>query len=404
MLFLHAAIALQSLAVAPQAAAQEAKANETARSATADLSKVTTRPAFEGLPGLYRPLDFGQLPDGRYYVVEQEGTLTFFEADAAGKVTKVEKMLELEVSLKHNEEGLLDFEPHPKFAENGRFYLHYSIPEDRRGRVSEWALNADGKVDRASERTILEIDQPWRNHNGGQILFGPDGTFYIGLGDGGSAGDPQENAQDLTTLLGSILRIDVDRRSEGLPYAIPDDNPFVRGEGLPTGTRREIWAFGLRNPWRFSFDPATGEMWCGDVGQDLWEEVHRIERGGNHGWRIKEGFADYAPDSRRGPGELVEPVVVYPHSQGVSITGGFVYRGSAVPPLVGHYVYADFVTNRVWAIDVAKERPEATEFTRVQAPSAFGIDNAGELYATSFGSTNKKRRDGRIVRFVLADQ
>jgi len=368
-----------------------------------DLSKVAVRAAFTDMPGLYRPLDFGQLPDGRFYVVEQEGTVSFFRADAAGRVSNFTKVLEIEVSLKHNEEGLLDFEPHPRFAENGLFYLHYSIPDDRRGRISEWRMTPDGAVDRASERTILEVDQPWRNHNGGQILFGPDGTFYIGLGDGGSAGDPQENSQDLTTLLGAILRIDVDRRTDGLPYAIPDDNPFVRGEGLPSGTRKEIWAFGLRNPWRFSFDAATGAMWCGDVGQDKWEIVHRVQRGGNHGWRIKEGFEDYAPDSRRGPGEFVAPVAVYPHSQGVSITGGFVYRGTAVPPLVGQYVYADFVTNRVWALDAGAERPEPVEFARVQAPSSFGVDNAGELYATSFGSTNKKRRDGRIYRFVLAE-
>jgi len=367
------------------------------------LERVAVRPAFTGLPGLYRPLDFGQLPDGRYYVVEQEGTVRLFEADADGRVTAHSVALELDVSLEHNEEGLLDLEPHPDFATNGLVYLHYSIHGERRGRISEWRLTEEGQLDPRTERVLLEIEQPWRNHNGGQLLFGPDGMLYIGMGDGGSAGDPQENAQDPTTLLGTILRIDVDARDDGLPYAIPDDNPFVEGDDLPAGTRGEIWALGLRNPWRFCFDPATGEMWCGDVGQNEWEEVHRVVRGGNHGWRLKEGFADFEPKSRRGPGPLVDPVVVYSHVKGISITGGFVYRGAAVPQLVGHYVYADFVTGRMWALDVAAEEPEAVEFGRTIAPSSFGVDNAGELYLTSFGTGNKRRKDGRILRFVRTE-
>lgn len=381
------------LAIAPASGQDDAAAAN-------PLDGIVARSAFTGLPGLYRPLDFGQLSDGRYYVVEQDGVVRLFEADATGRVTSHSIALEIDVSRQHNEEGLLDLEPHPNFGENGLVYLHYSIHGERRGRISEWKLTEAGVLDPRSERVLLEIEQPWRNHNGGQLLFGPDGMLYIGMGDGGSAGDPQGNAQDPTTLLGTIMRIDVDARDDGLPYAIPSDNPFVGGEGLPAGTRGEIWALGLRNPWRFCFDPDTGEMWCGDVGQDEWEEVHRVVRGGNHGWRIKEGFADFDPKSRRGPGELIDPVAVYPHVKGVSITGGFVYRGASVPELEGQYVYADFVTGRLWGLDVAADDPEPVEFGRATAPSSFGVDNAGELYITSFGSGNKRRKDGRILRFV----
>ncbi|QDU84364.1 Soluble aldose sugar dehydrogenase YliI precursor [Planctomycetes bacterium Pla163] len=380
------------------AVAQDAEANRSDA-----LTGIVTRPAFTGLPGLYRPLDFGQLPDGRFYVVEQDGIVRLFTADASGAVTSHSVALELEVSREHNEEGLLDLEPHPDFARNGLVYLHYSIPDARRGRISEWKLTEAGVLDPSSERVLLEIEQPWRNHNGGQLLFGVDGDLYIGMGDGGSAGDPQDNAQDLTTLLGTVLRIDVTPGPDGLPYTIPADNPFVGREGLPAGTRGEIWAFGMRNPWRFCFDAETGDMWCGDVGQDAWEEVHRVVRGGNHGWRLKEGFADFESKGRRGPGPLVEPVAVYPHRQGVSITGGFVYRGAALEALVGNYVYADFVTGRVWALDVDGEGAEPVEFTRATQPSSFGVDLAGELYVTSFGSGSKRRKDGRILRFVLGE-
>lgn len=394
-----ALVAAAALAAGPAAPQEDATADALA-DALADVGLV---PAFTGLPKLYRPLDFGQLPDGRYFVVEQDGRVRLFEADSDAVVTEHSLALEIDVSRAHNEEGLLDLEPHPDFAENGLVYLHYSIHGERRGRISEWKLNEAGVLDPLTERVLLEIEQPWRNHNGGQLVFGRDGMLYIGMGDGGSAGDPQENAQDLTTLLGTILRIDVDQRGDGLPYAIPADNPFVGRDGLPAGTRGEIWAFGLRNPWRFSFDPRTDALWCGDVGQDAWEIVHRVERGGNHGWRLKEGFAAYEPKSRRGPGEFVDPVVVYPHSKGISITGGFVYRGSDVPALAGHYVYADFVSGRVWAFDVEAEEPEPIEFATALQPSSFGVDNAGELYVTSFGTGSERRKDGLILRFVRTE-
>jgi glucose/arabinose dehydrogenase len=339
------------------------------------------------------------------YVAEQGGRLSTFERGPSGRGQGLTVVLELEVSRFHNEEGFLGLAFHPRFRENGRLFVHRSLKGESRGRISEFVRGADGRIDPKSEKVLLEVLQPWRNHNGGQLEFGPDGYLYIGLGDGGSAGDPQENAQDLSNLLGKILRIDVDRPAPGKPYGIPADNPFVpkasEAEGQNAGSaaaRAEIWALGLRNPWRFSFDAATGRLWCGDVGQDAYEEIDVITKGGNYGWRLKEGFADFSPRSKRGPGELIDPVAVYPHSLGLSVTGGYVYRGSDVPVLSGHYVYADYVTGRLWALPVAPASspsavaPDArpVELPKVPQPASFGVDERGELYITSF--------DGRLYR------
>jgi glucose/arabinose dehydrogenase len=371
------------------------------------LADVRFEPVFGGLPAFDRPLIFGAWPDGsgRLYVAEQGGRLSTFERGPQDRGQGLRLVLQLEVSRFHNEEGFLGLAFHPRFKENGKLYVHRSLKGESRGRISEFVRAADGSIDPKSERVLLEVLQPWRNHNGGQLEFGPDGYLYIGLGDGGSAGDPQENAQNLSNLLGKILRIDVDTLTPGSPYGIPADNPFVRspaearGEAASTpAARPEIWAFGLRNPWRFCFDSATGLLWCGDVGQDAYEEISVIHKGGNYGWRLKEGFADFSPRSQRGPGELIDPVVVYPHSLGLSVTGGYVYRGSAVPVLSGHYVYADYVTGRVWALPVApadSPTPVApgtrpVELQRVPQPASFGLDERGELYITSF--------DGRLYR------
>lgn len=386
-----ALLALAWLPAQPQTAAPQAPRTLPAQR----LEDVRFRPVFTGLPALDRPLAFGAWPDGsgRLYVVEQGGRLSSFERGADGKGAGLRRELELEVSRLHNEEGFLGIAFHPRFAENGRLFVHRSLRGESRGRISEFVRGADGRIDPASERTLIEVRQPWRNHNGGQLEFGPDGMLYIGLGDGGSAGDPQENAQDLGNLLGKILRIDVDGRDEGLPYRVPADNPFV-GPAFPGNTRGEIWAFGLRNPWRFSFDPATGALWCGDVGQDAYEEIDVVVKGGNYGWRLLEGFADFSPRSKRGPGDPIAPVVVYPHSLGLSVTGGYVYRGPALPCLQGHYVYADYVTGRVWALGVAAAGAAAearpVELGKVPQPASFGLDDAGELYITSF--------DGRLYR------
>jgi glucose/arabinose dehydrogenase len=360
-------------------------------------SEVSLESAFPDFPRFDRPLFFGPIPDrsGRHVVVERPGRVHVFEMSREGRATSPRHFLDLTrwTRTEHNEEGLLGIAFHPRFAENGRFFVHYSRSGPRRGRIAEFLVDPSrpDQADPRSERVVLEVRQPWGNHNGGHLEFGPDGMLYITLGDGGAAGDPRENAQDLSTLLGSILRIDVDGRTGDLPYAIPPDNPFV---GRP-GARGEIWALGLRNVWRFSFDPKTGRLWGGDVGQDLWEEIDAIEKGGNYGWPWKEGFADFRPRGKRGPGEFRAPVLAYDRDDGWSVTGGYVYRGEGVPALRGRYVYGDYVSGRIWAIDADPMRPpDPRVVAQCPSPSSFGIDVWGELYVCSF--------DGRIYRFVDA--
>jgi hypothetical protein len=234
------------------------------------------------------------------------------------------------------------------------------------------------------------VGQPFGNHNGGQIRFGLDGFLYIALGDGGSGGDPQDNGEDLTTLLGSLLRIDVDNPSGGMNYGMPTDNPFV---GNTEGARKEIYAYGLRNPWRFSFDPPTGTLWLADVGQGSLEEIDIIEAGGNYGWDIMEGTQCFEPSSGCNTDGLILPVHEYGRSLGQSVTGGFVYRGARVPGLIGQYVYADFVSGRIWAYTEVTDTNVELLDTNLGI-SAFGVDEAQELYFTAF--------DGRIYRFTTA--
>src|SRR5262249_12411117 len=216
-----------------------------------------------------------------------------------------------------------------------------------------------------------ELDQPFENHNGGSTVFGPDGFLYLGLGDGGSGGDPRNNGQTTSVLLGKLLRIDV---NSGTPYAIPATNPFKNGGAPPPP-----YPYGLRNPWRFSFDRATGTLWLADVGQDSWEEVDLIVAGGNYGWNHREGTHCYPPGSSSCPGTFIDPVVQYSHAEGASITGGYVSGGPAMPQLAGQYVFGDFGSGRIWAV------PAAGPYTRVQigqgnAISSFGEDSQGELY------------------------
>ena len=243
-------------------------------------------------------------------------------------------------------------------------------------------FNYNKAVAPESELVILEVPQPYANHNGGQIAFGPDGYLYIGLGDGGSAGDPRRNGQNPSTLLGAILRIDVSGATAEQPYAIPLDNPFVDGGGRP-----EIWAYGLRNPWRFSFDRETGELWTGDVGQNRWEEIDIIERGGNYGWNAMEGHHCFQPSSDCENEDFIPPVWEYSlDGDACSVIGGYVYRGTAIQTLVGTYVYADFCTGEIFGLrrdgeDVVNRLLVDTDL-RI---SSFGEDNDGELYVLSQG-------------------
>jgi glucose/arabinose dehydrogenase len=300
------------------------------------------------------------------------------------------------------ERGLLGLALHPDFATNGRFVVNYTRrgPGDEEGDtvISEFlvAPSSDPPVgDPASERQLLLIDQPAPNHNGGQLAFGPDGYLHLGLGDGGGAGDPWGNAQNPDALLGKLLRIDVDGGEAGQSYAVPPDNPFASGGGAP-----EVWLLGLRNPWRFSFDRATGDLWIGDVGQGAWEEVDRLPAGGqaglNLGWNVMEGahcFRDASCDD----GAFVAPVAEYPQAFGQSVIGGYVYRGGAQPSLAGSYFYADAYSGRIWALEAAAEAPVPSELLVADAfLASFGEDRAGELYVAD-------ARGGIVYRIVGVD-
>jgi len=288
-----------------------------------------------------------------------------------------------------NEEGLLGLAFHPRFRENGEFFVCQSVKgEKRMEHVTRFRVSQDDpdRADPATAEVVLEIEQPFWNHNGGSIAFGPDGFLYVGLGDGGSRNDPFGHGQRLDVLFGKILRIDVDRRDQGLAYAIPSDNPFA-GRAAARG---EIFAFGFRNPWQLAFDPPTGRLWAADVGQDLIEEIDLVVNGGNYGWSVAEGTQPFGGQAAVGP--LVEPVWEYDHQVGKSVTGGRVYRGRAIPELVGRYVYGDFVSGRMWALTV----DDAGIATANHALAwnglpifGFGEDADGELYVCTSSPTGQ---------------
>ena len=357
-------------------------------------SGVQLEPAFPALT-FTRPVDL-QHPDdgsGRLFVVEQKGVIRVFEnrRDVAGADVFLD--LQERVNDEGNEQGLLGLAFHPDFEENGYFYVDYTAADPNRTVIARYEVDPDNP-DAAlpgSEQVILEVEQPFGNHNAGQIVFGPEGYLYVTLGDGGAGGDPHENGQDPTTLLASILRLDVDRPADGKNYGIPSDNPFV---GNDQDWREEIWAYGLRNPWRISFDPETQALWTGDVGQNAYEEVSIIEKGQNYGWNTMEASHCFDPEADCDQTGLALPVHEYPHEVGRSITGGFVYRAAEVPALAGQYVFADYADKQVWALDA--ENPQGAEPAKLMdfeaAIAAFGVDAQGELYACAF--------DGKIYRFT----
>jgi len=292
-----------------------------------------------------RPVALLQAPGDfeRWFVVEQGGRVLVFDNDPQASRASVFIDISDRVDDGPSEAGLLGMVFHPDFENNRQVFLSYTRTGNPLiSHISRFSSPDDGKtLDPASETVILTLDQPFGNHNGGGIGFGPDDYLYIGFGDGGSGGDPQGNGQNTATLLGAILRIDVDQAP---PYAIPPDNPFAQGGG-----RGEIYAWGFRNPWRWSFDRLTGELWVGDVGQNQWEEIDRVERGGNYGWNIREGAHCFNADSCDTTG-LIDPVAEYSHSEGCSVTGGYVYRGAAIPNLQGLYLYGDFCSGRIWGL------------------------------------------------------
>lgn len=341
-----------------------------------------------------RPVDLQHANDnsGRLFVVEQEGIISVFKNETAVSSKKVFLDIRSKVEDSGNEEGLLGLAFHPQYKTNGYFFVNYTASNPDRTVISRFKVSADADVaDPASEKIILTFSQPYSNHNGGQVSFGPDGFLYIAVGDGGSGGDPQGNGQKKSTLLGKILRIDVDKQSAGNTYAIPASNPFARNA---LGYREEIYAYGLRNPWRLSFDPVTKKLWTGDVGQNSYEEIDIIEKGGNYGWNIMEGKHCYEPKKNCNPQNLKLPVWEYPRKDGVSITGGFVYRGASLPKLNGQYVYADYGSGNIWALNpVDLSNPVNTLLVKSDLNiSSFGVDPENELYLCAF--------DGKIYKLI----
>lgn len=320
----------------------------------------------------------GLAGDPRLFVVEQPGRVRIVRDG------QLEPGAFLDIAARvgsGGERGLLSIAFAPDYSTSGHVFVYYTnTAGDTRVARFERAADPD-RLDPASERVYLQLDQPFSNHNGGQLAFGRDGYLYIGLGDGGSGGDPLNSGQDTSTLLGSILRIDV---SSPPPYHIPPDNPLV-GEA---GARPEIWAWGLRNPWRFSFDAPSSTLYIGDVGQNQWEEIDArpVSEGGlNYGWRIREGLECFAA-AGCATQDLVDPVVVYSHSEGCSVTGGYVYRGARIPSLQGRYLYGDYCGG--WIRSFLLSGGVATEQRQLDLPevpnlSSFGIDAAGEVYALS---------------------
>ncbi|MGE3857833.1 MAG: sorbosone dehydrogenase family protein [Dehalococcoidia bacterium] len=332
-----------------------------------------------------RPTEAGPYPSASggpagLFVAEQEGVI--YEVAAGGAVSTILDLRGV-VLRSGNEEGLLSVALDPAFADNRHVWVYYSAGSPRRTVLSRFTRDAGAAtISRGSELVILEVAQPYANHNGGAVRFGPDGMLYLGLGDGGSGGDPQGNGQDRSTLLGSVIRIDVRNASAERPYAIPSDNPFV-GQ---SSARNEIWAFGLRNPWRMAFDPATGALWAGDVGQGAVEEIDLIRSGGNYGWNIMEGDRCYRPSSGCDRGGLIAPVVTYAHESGrCSIVGGYVYHGSAVPEIAGAYVYGDTCSGEIWAVNAASPGTPVRIATGARNMTSFGLDAAGEVLVLTFG-------------------
>jgi glucose/arabinose dehydrogenase len=317
---------------------------------------------------------------GRLFVIEQPGRIRIV---ANGTLAPAPFLDISSRVLSGGERGLLGLAFHPAYARNGRYFVNYTRRPDHFTVIAEYRVSSDPNVSERAERVVLVIEQPsYTNHKGGMIAFGADGFLYIGMGDGGSGGDPQNRAQNPQELLGKMLRIDVNR---GSPYAIPPDNPFVGGGG-----RAEIWALGLRNPWRFSFDRQTRELWAGDVGQGAWEEIDVIRRGGNYGWRIMEGAHCYDPPQCDRQG-LELPVAEYAHDSGrCSVTGGYVYRGTAIPRLAGMYVYGDYCSGEIFGLRGATRRVLLDTNLRI---SSFGEDQAGEVYVVDY--------EGGVYRLIV---
>jgi glucose/arabinose dehydrogenase len=330
----------------------------------------------------------------RIFVVEQKGVIQVFHNN--GSVPKSTIFLDIEKQVHYGgEAGLLGLAFHPDYKTNGYFYLNYTAGDPLETIISRFKVSASnpGVADPKSETVLLKYHQPWDNHNGGKIAFGNDGFLYIGAGDGGSWGDPGNRAQNKKELLGKILRIDVNKSSPTMKYGIPSDNPFHANK---EGYREEVYAYGMRNPWRFCFDHVTGQLWVGDVGQNEFEEIDIIEKGGNYGWHIMEANKCYRTETCDKTA-LRSPIFHYKQGAetGRSITGGYVCRDKSLPELNGKYVYGDFVTGNIWALTHANNKTVKNELIATISGGlpSFGEDSKKNLYVLSYNP-------GKIYRFV----
>lgn len=328
--------------------------------------------------GFFKPVFLTHAFDARLFVIEQHGVINIIENGQVRETPFLD--IQQRVGSDSNEQGLLSIAFHEQYQENGRFFVNYTNNDGDTIISSFQASNDPNQADPSSEQILLVLPQPFPNHNGGQIAFGPDGYLYVGMGDGGAANDPLGHGQELTTLLGAILRIDVDN---GSSYAIPASNPFINDDNI----RNEIWSYGWRNPWRFSFDRLTGDMFIADVGQGTWEEVHfeasGYSGGANYGWNIMEGNHCFSGGDDCDRTGLETAVFEYNHNEGhCSITGGYVYRGQQFPSLTGNYFTGDFCSGAVWSVFANGDGSwTANEVLRSGALiSSFGEDAAGELY------------------------
>jgi len=345
--------------------------------------------------GFHSPIFATGAGDGsnRLFIVEQTGRIKIYQ----GGVTLATPFLDIHTLVSCcGERGLLGLAFHPAYKTNGKLYVDYT---DTNGNtvVAEYRRSSSNanRVETRTRRVILQIAQPYANHNGGMLAFGADGALFIGTGDGGSGGDPGNRAQSLSTLLGKILRINVNGTSGTRQYLIPSSNPFVGTTGLD-----EIWSYGLRNPWRFSFDRSARDLWIGDVGENAFEEVDHVKpatgngRAANFGWRVLEGFHCYNPATGCSTAGKTPPLLEYPHSLGCAVIGGYVYRGSSFPALVGWYVFGDECSGRIWAVSSTATSPATPQLLvdTTFAISSFGQDDRGELYVVDL--------NGKVDRIV----